>query len=388
MGVGEGICWIPAQVAGLIPAAWRESTNTVMFGIETGNSQVVGDSDSDATKWSSQRKTFWAKGRYWVFYTRDENIVFKSSPDGKTWSQEYIGSVEHYADYHYANNYHYMEPTGYFDVYGKGDVVAWFAEEQFWFDNVAWSGYNYVFRKGILNSDGTIDWDDPVEVYYSGSEFYDSNFPAISRAADGTWWVASSVNTSGTDHYYKIWSSPDGITFTERYSEALAGARYTTTQILPQKSGSVVYFVFVAYNDKTSINWMKWDGSSIGTRQTKAISNAMGSGVGNVKSERFSATIDSDDIMNIVWLRILDSSICYLNWDGTTWGDETVVEQVASGITRPCIGVDEKFVHLFWLRVNVIYHREYDGSWHDSDTPFGTSFASPTYLTCGKDIGP
>jgi len=381
-----------------MPVAWRESTNTVMFGLEAAKYEVA-DAGSDATKWSSQRKTFYAKGRYWVFYVRESLvspglflIVFRSTPDGGiTWSPEYMASVEHYRfnDGSWRDAqwfFHYVQPEGYFDVYAEGDVIGLFAEESFYYE--LWSGYDYIFRKGIINFDGTITWDDPVEVYWSDS-WYDSNYPAIARAADGTWWVASAVNTSGTDHSYKIWSSPDGVTFTERYSESFSVARYTTTQILPQKTGGVVYFVIARYYDNTTISWIKWDGSSMGSRQTKSISNGMGN---NLKKERFSATRDPNNIMHMVWVRSADSSICYINWDGTTWGDETLVESVPSGITDPCIGVG-RFVRvwklqLFWLRGNVIYHREYDGSWQGSDTPFGTSFASPTYLTCGKDIGP
>ena len=41
---------------------------------------------STATASTHQRKSFYANGRYWVFYSDATNMVYKTSADGISWS--------------------------------------------------------------------------------------------------------------------------------------------------------------------------------------------------------------------------------------------------------------------------------------------------------------
>jgi len=50
------------------------------------NPSVVGTSTTGAVPYPHQRKTFYANGRFWVFYSDGRNMVYRTSTDGSTWS--------------------------------------------------------------------------------------------------------------------------------------------------------------------------------------------------------------------------------------------------------------------------------------------------------------
>jgi hypothetical protein len=335
------------------------------------------------TAWSSQRKLFYAKGRYWIFYGSAGNIYYRSSTDGVNWSDEYVAIDTTYD----------IILQGGFDIYADSDNVAIFCYQG---AGQPTGGAWYLFRKGIIPEDTPyIPAQNWSPLSFNKIYYYDGNYPAVGRGADGLWWVATGVNPSGSNFAYKVWSSPDGQTWTERYSIARNGfpldppgptfnARYVTTFILSATNGKV-YFFFVDYNWGTEsnmpyISWLEWDGSAMSI-YTHQLTHAY---TGNVsKNDKISASIDGNNKIHLVW-KGSDGALYYQSFDGTNWSEEICLDSAT--VSEPCISIDTatNAIHVFWIKNNVIYHRKYLTSWGDIDTPFGTSFNSPIYLTSSK----
>jgi len=103
---------------------------------------LVGEtSEAYATQASFQRKSFYANGRFWVFYAGVGNrLVYRSSVDGVSWSDEvFVRSGD------YGPN---------ISVYFDGVYVH--------YASVGVGGYPYesalYYRRGLPNGDGTITW--------------------------------------------------------------------------------------------------------------------------------------------------------------------------------------------------------------------------------------
>jgi len=104
--------------------------------VDTSVSQSsVGTSiSSSATGYPFQRKTFYANGRYWVFYSDVTGIFFRSSTDGKVWS----------------------DPTS-VRLGGEGEDFSLHFDTTNIHMVYAYAG-SFTYQKGIPNSDGTISW--------------------------------------------------------------------------------------------------------------------------------------------------------------------------------------------------------------------------------------
>jgi len=310
---------------------------------------------------SCSRKTFYAVTRYWVFYIDDNaDLSFKSSTNGSVWSSSNIALNTN-------------DPIDLFDVYGIGNEVAIFCYE-------GSTDFDHHFRKGTLQSNGDITWSDSVLVF-DGVD-YNTQFPSIDKGTSD-WWVASGTQ-NGSFYYYRIWSSSDGDSFTQRYEtriDATFHARYVVTQILPT-SGNDVFFLFMDY-DGDVLRYVKWNGASMSGMTNHTLTNPPP--VETLKNDYFSATIDDNDLMHIVW-RTTSDTLYYVTFDGSSWGSETQLD--SGSITSPSIGVNTINDNLFvyYNKSDVIYSRNYTDSWNDAYTPFGSSFANPTKISCFKYI--
>lgn len=146
--------------------------------------------------WVIDRCGFFAKGLHWLFYmNEDVDFVFRTSPDGLTWSGETIERVNG----------------------GRGSVV--------------WDGGDYVhivrifgmadvrYRRGFLNADGTIVWDaEQIVINVIGEQYVgavvilDSNgLPwATWLRFDGANWQPFACRSTTNDG---TWTTPGGFPF-------------------------------------------------------------------------------------------------------------------------------------------------------------------------------
>lgn len=91
-----------------------------------------------SVNYPKQRKMFFIHKKLWVFYSDGSNAVYRTSDDGKTWSQPTLVKV----------NGHYGHRTGFsFD-----GTYLHYAH------NAAAAGESVVYRRGKPNSSGKIQW--------------------------------------------------------------------------------------------------------------------------------------------------------------------------------------------------------------------------------------
>ena len=112
----------------------------VGFNVNDGqiDPSVVGTSTIDyATRFSFQRKAFYANGRFWVFYSDGTNMVYSTSTDGVTWTTP---TAIRYASYGY-----------YFSVWFDGTYVHYAVARRI-------DGEGAFYRRGTPNADGSITW--------------------------------------------------------------------------------------------------------------------------------------------------------------------------------------------------------------------------------------
>jgi hypothetical protein len=133
------------------------------------------------------RKSFYAVGRFWVFWIDEPNVVFSSSLDGSSWETPTI--LRECSDPYC------------FNLFFDGTYVHY----------AVIVGTNIYYRRGLPKSDGTIAWDDEQLAYASTERLsevtitVDSNgYPWIGWFNDGQWVTKSSRNDG-------IWETAPGF---------------------------------------------------------------------------------------------------------------------------------------------------------------------------------
>ncbi len=96
-----------------------------------------------STQYPDQRKTFYTKGLFWVFYSDGSNLVYRTSSDGLSWSSSNIVRSPCQLGY-------------YFSVWFDGDYVHYAYSRGF-------TGEALLYRRGLPNADGTITWSTPEQ---------------------------------------------------------------------------------------------------------------------------------------------------------------------------------------------------------------------------------
>jgi len=130
--------------------------------------KLVGISaDYNATRHPFQRKSFYAAGRFWVFYSDGTNMVYRTSTDGITWAG----------------------PTTIRTCASGRYFSIWFDET---FLHYAYStGINapLYYRRGTPESDGTITWSAVEQTAVAAVAFITYTHPFVSVDSDGHAWI-------------------------------------------------------------------------------------------------------------------------------------------------------------------------------------------------------
>ena len=142
---------------------------------EASNPSIVSTSDTYyAVSYPFQRKTFYAAGRYWAFYSDGTNIRYRVSVDGTTWSSAYLVAGASYGQnfsIHFDGTYIHYTRYGVYD-------------------------YDIYYKRGTPQADNTIIWSaaeqKPV-AKLSATSYYFRN----TNIADNLW---NFTTTSGTEN--------------------------------------------------------------------------------------------------------------------------------------------------------------------------------------------
>ncbi|GAG58997.1 unnamed protein product, partial [marine sediment metagenome] len=158
------------------------------------------------TVWPAQRKTFYAAGRFWIFYSDGTNMVYCTSTDGINWT----------------------DPETIRPAWMGFRFSIWFEER----DDETFLHYAYsltsfnepiLYRRGIPNADGTITWSTVgEEEAVAGVPGVAYTYPVISVDSEGYPWIGYCLNSPATNYPYAIKSDNNNGTWTGEVPDQLS----------------------------------------------------------------------------------------------------------------------------------------------------------------------
>jgi len=272
---------------------------------------IVGTSTvNNATGYPFQRKSFYANGRFWVFYCNGSNIVYCTSTDGLTWSTP--ATIRACAYGHY------------FSVWFDGTYLHY----------VYVYGAPIYYRRGTPNSDGSITWSaNEQSVSTTYNRVY---YPMVSVDSDRYVWVGYIDSPNGVDYYpFVIKSGNNNGTW----------GTGTVTQLSTTAGGSVSVIpltarkVLVLYSCGSTLKAKRWDGSTWGSEVATASTPRSGN--------YYSAVAQGDDV-HLVFLKSSGYDILYTKYiysNNSFSSERTLVS--ASSTSAPVISIDTSTNDLF-----------------------------------------
>jgi len=276
---------------------------------------TVGTSTSNiATFYPFQRKSFYANGRFWTFYSDGTNIVYRTSTDGITWSAA----------------------TTVRAATAGTDFSVWFDGTYLHYAYASTSSIYY--RRGTPNTDGTITWSADEQVVSTTTN--KAYFPFVSVDSDGyVWigytepitapndlpWVIKSGNNDGT------WgTTPAGFPYQ-------LNATYDPSwhvSIIPLTNGKML----AVYAYSSTVRVRRWNGSSWGTEKATTSSCYL-----------YSAVAQGDDV-HIVFINATTYDILHVIYTYSTdslSAEHTVIS--ATGSSYPVLSIDNNNkLYCFW----------------------------------------
>jgi len=236
--------------------------NSVTVIAPGGGSFVGTESDSvdiypHAVSYPEQIKSFYSVGRFWVFYNNGSADIYKSSTDGIAWSSD----------------------TLIHDGVARGESIS-VCTYITGTESDVYYAYGYdsdvMFRKGILNTDGTISWVTPEQTAYPAFSVYGVNalYPTIALDSNqypfiifNTEWIPNStiynnVTILKSSLNNGTWSTAPGFPYTMTNT----GYCYPTIVGL---NNSRMYVLWAT--GSAPMAGMLWNGSSFGSGENISV---------------------------------------------------------------------------------------------------------------------
>jgi hypothetical protein len=329
---------------------------------------TVGTSTSNsATSFPFQRKSFYANGLFWVFYSDGTNMVANYSSDGATWYKCPQIPIR-------ACTYGYQ-----FSIWFNGTYLHY---------AYASGGYIY-YRRGTPNSDGSITWS---AVEQTVSTAYNAvSYPMVSVDSSGYVWIGYQ-DYSGTYTYpYVIKSGNNDGTwgttptgFPKQLSTAASD--YWAVSVIPLTSGKML--AIYAYSN-SKIYLRPWTGSAWGTEVYTA---------SYIQAGYYHSAVAQGDDVHLVFLKYSTYDIIYTKYtySSNSLSTETTLQATATPTSGPVISIDGNTnnLYVFWAgypTTNHIYYRKYTasaGTWETTvDWIAETALTGNDRLTCFYQAG-
>jgi len=226
-----------------------------------------------ATSYPNQRKSFYANGRFWVFYSDGTNMTCQTSTDGSTWSACTSGGVT----WTRACAYGY-----YFAIFFDGTYFHYAYSP-------TTAGEAIYYRRGTPNSDGSITWSAVEQTAVAGTTGVTLYFPNIGVDSSGYPWIGY-TRFDGTYYYpYVTKSSTNNGTWTTAtgfpYQLSTTSAVYYVSPI--PLTNQKILAVYASGN--ATIKARRWDGSAWGTEVATTSSMPL-------YAYKYSAVNEGDDV--------------------------------------------------------------------------------------------
>jgi len=286
------------------------------------------------------RKSFYANGKYWAFYSDGTNMVYKASSDGLEWSSPTTVRA--------ASN------SLRFSVYLQGSNTIHYA----CFDGSS----TLYYRRGTLNSDGSVSWNDERTV----GSVSNSDHPSISTDSSGYPFIGYRSGASGSRYPYVTKSSTNDGTWSTAPDHPLQLS--TTTDdvwiayVVPMSSPKVM----VMYSKGGILYSRVWSGSNWGGQQDSSAHNyAIDS------MDLQISAVNEGDVVHVVWTKESAYGIRYGYYDGSNWQPHVTLEGTVESYSKPTIALSNaNNLYVFWVRANshIYYIRRISGTWDPSST--------------------
>jgi RHS repeat-associated protein len=283
-----------------------------------------------------QRRTFYHNQRYWVFYTDESSIYYKSTHDGSYWNDEFVVPTS--------------ESIGIseFDMAQRGDTIA-----------ISWmkvTDENHVyFLKGTI-VENSVDWGTEAEITET-EPFYCKVGSYLSTAIDPgnlfwvsfTWWIATDEDCNEPDDtLIVVYVSGDGEVFEMDFLKQEHAVKDVTVKLVPLTNKPLALLWSSKF--ETHINWVyrEWRWHSSGSPWGTDVDMDIGLHIYD-QHNSLSAVATNDDIIHIFYRPDGDTRIAYarierFNCHFFFFG--TVYENLA----YPTVTVDPTgYIHALWL---------------------------------------
>jgi len=325
---------------------------TTFFGVrvdfERNDSEIdpstVGNSDiNDATYYSYSRKTFYAAGRYWVFWVSDQDLYYASSSDGSTWTSPAVAIGSKPLDGEDAS------------VWFDGTYVYCVATRDGATGTV-------TFRRGTPSSGGSISWS-ASDGFSDGAS---ADKPTIAVDGDGYAWIGK--EDKDTDNTYVAKNDRNDGSWSTDFIETLDTDTYETAIPIPL-TGTKMAFIWA--KGSGVIHVRSWDGSNFGTEVT-ASGTDLEYGTPSITA------VANGDTVHIVYEEDDTGAIKYLKYyySSNSFSSTTTIRSQRSGpyceTASITLDPDTGDLYVFWIseEEDKIYCKHYDaseGSWGEAE---------------------
>jgi len=329
---------------------------------------IVGTStDMGAVGYSFQRKSFFAKGLFWCFFSNGSMMVYCTSTGGSSWSEGKSSPIRKCLH-------------GYdFSIFFDGTYVHYACWDE---------GSALYYRRGTPNSDGSITWSASEQTVAStGATPSMITIPMIAVDSDGCPWIGwpcytgdvvgcafKSSTNDGT------WKTASGFPYV-LYDNGQT-SDYGCILVVPL-TNQKIYAIYIPRGGVDTLGYGRlWNGTSWGPAET-----IMHSTYGFYGPCDFSAAAVGDDVyltyepMQVLSMQIVFNKRTY----GSGWqyavGSEFVVQNITNtnnnyphGILSE--GSSPGTLYCFWENdpaSNHIYYKKYvNGTWDSNPTDWIT----------------
>jgi len=299
-----------------------KSGESAKFGF--GSTVVNTTTSSEAISLTTQRRTFYASGRHWVFYSDGTNFSYSTSTDGVTWSAKIL--------------VHAATSGPYCGVWFNGTNVSYACTS---------IGPTY-YRSGIPNSDGTISW--VAAEQNIGVQGTASAYPSITVDNTGCPWIS----ITGSDNYPNVTTS------------STCNGTWTTAASFPYKlnstsSGSWVTIIVPLSGNKTAAFYTKGGLLYAKTWNGTAWSSAGSSASNVLHGEWMSASALTNDNVSVTFPKSA-TSIMYIEYNSSTsaFGAESTINSSISTVASLSVDTANNNLTIFWSDSSTnVYYKNY-----------------------------
>jgi len=305
----------------------------------TQSSSTVGTSTvAYATQYPFQSKGFYARSRFWPFWSDGTNMVYSSSTDASSWSS--ATSVRPCTrGYKFSIWY---DPSSNYVYYAYASTSS------------------IYYCRGVPYSNGTIVWEAEQTI---STTYNQANYPTISLSSTGYVWIGY-TDYSGTTYYgCSIRSQYNNGTFGSGTIDTLISGPYSVS-IIPLTRGNVLAIYATSGSPVKAKPFTCGPGWGTEVSTTSSI----------ILGYAYSATPQGDTV-HLAFTKNSGYDILYANYSYSTnsFGSEITLQSGASSTSFPTISIDSyNNTYVFWAGYptsNHIYYRKYNvntGTWESS----------------------